>query len=45
VAALVPDMFCNLYSLKNHKIANNSTTTKDREKIDAYLESLDLENV
>jgi len=30
VAAWVPDMFCNFYLGKNHKIANNSTTTKTR---------------
>ncbi len=29
----VPDMFCDLYSVKKHKIANNSTTTEAREKI------------
>jgi hypothetical protein len=33
---------CNFYSLKNHKIAKNSTTTKDREKIDTHLESFDF---
>jgi hypothetical protein len=27
-----PDIFCNLYLVKNHKIAKNSTTTKAREK-------------
>jgi len=27
VAAWVPDMFCNFYLTKNHKIANNSTNT------------------
>jgi hypothetical protein len=32
VAALVPDMFCKFYLVKNHKIAKNSTTAKDREK-------------
>jgi len=31
-AALVPDMFCNFYLMKSHKIANNSATTKAREK-------------
>jgi hypothetical protein len=29
-AALVPDMFCNFYFVKNHKIANNSATTEAR---------------
>jgi hypothetical protein len=28
VAALVPGMFCYFYVMKNHKIANNSTTTE-----------------
>jgi hypothetical protein len=32
VAAWVPEMFCNFYFVKNHKIAYNSTTTKAREK-------------
>jgi hypothetical protein len=32
VAALFPDMFCNVYLPKNHKIAENSTTLKAREK-------------
>jgi hypothetical protein len=31
VVDLVPDMFCNFYSVKNHKIANNSATTEARE--------------
>jgi hypothetical protein len=31
VAALVPDMFCNFYFVKNHKIVKNTTTTKARE--------------
>ncbi len=30
VAALVPDMFCNFYLAKNHKIANSSSTTEGR---------------
>ncbi len=30
VAAWVPDIFCNFYFVKNHKIANNSATTKAR---------------
>ena len=33
VAALFPDTFCNFYLVKNHKIANNSMTTYDIEKI------------
>jgi hypothetical protein len=28
--------------VKNHKIANNSATTEAREKINAYLESLEF---
>jgi len=36
VAALVLDMFCNFYLVKNHKIANNSATTEAREK-DAHI--------
>jgi len=39
-AALFPDMFCNFYLGKNHKIAKNSTTTKARGKISTALESL-----
>jgi hypothetical protein len=31
-AVLVPDMFCNFYLVKNHKIANNSATTEAEEK-------------
>jgi len=42
VAALVPDMFCNFYFVKNHKIANNSATTKARGKIRTYLEFLEF---
>jgi len=32
VAAWVPDVFCNFYLVKNYEIAQNSTTTKAREK-------------
>jgi hypothetical protein len=32
VAALVPDMFCHFKLVKNHKIANNSTTDEAGEK-------------
>jgi hypothetical protein len=42
VAASVPDMFCNFYLVKNHKIANNSATTAATEKITTYLESLEF---
>jgi hypothetical protein len=39
VAAWVPDMFCNFYLVKIHKIANNSSvTTEAREKIGTDLE-------
>jgi hypothetical protein len=38
----VPDMFCNVYLLKNNKIANNSATTEAREIISTYLESLEF---
>ncbi len=41
MAALVPDMFYNLYLVKNYKIANYSATTEAREKISTYLESLE----
>jgi hypothetical protein len=40
--ALVPAMFCNFYLVKNRKIADNSATTEAREKICAYLESLEF---
>jgi hypothetical protein len=43
VAAWVSDMFCNFYLVKNHKIANNSTTNKARLKISTYLESLEFQ--
>jgi len=39
-AAWFPDMFCNFYLVKNHKIIKSSTTTKAREQISADLESL-----
>jgi len=39
---LVPDMFYNFYLVKNHKVANNSTNTKAREKISTFLESLEF---
>ncbi len=45
VAALFPDMFCNFYLVKNHKIAKkNSTTIKASTKISTYLESLEFYN-
>ncbi len=41
VTALVPDMFCNLYFVKIHKISNNSATNEARQKISTNLESLE----
>ncbi len=42
LAAWVPNMFHNFYSVKNHKIANSSSTTKAREKICTDLEFLEF---
>ncbi len=42
VTAWFPDMFCNFYLVKNHKIDKNSTTTKAREQISTHLESLEF---
>jgi hypothetical protein len=42
VAAWFPDMFCNFYLVKNHKVPKNLTATKAREKISSYLESLEF---
>ena len=42
LAALVSDMFCNFYLVKNHKIDKNSTTTKAREKISTHLKFLEI---
>jgi hypothetical protein len=36
---MVQDIFCDFYFVKNHNIANNSTTTKALEKINTDLES------
>jgi hypothetical protein len=33
VAAFVPDMFCNFYLIKSHKIVSNPTTTEAIEKM------------
>jgi hypothetical protein len=41
-AAWVPDMFCNFYLVKSHKIANNLADTKAREKINSDLESVEF---
>jgi hypothetical protein len=40
VAAWVPNMFCNFYFAKSHKIDNNSVTTEAREIIGTDLEFL-----
>jgi hypothetical protein len=42
VAARVTDLFCKLYLVKNHKIANNATIAKAREKVSTDLESLEF---
>ncbi len=43
MAAWFPVLYCNFYLVKNHKIAENSTTTKAREKISADLETLQFQ--
>ncbi len=45
IAACVPDIFCNFYFVKNHKIANNLTTFNASEKISTYLYSLELKKI
>ncbi len=40
--AWVPDMFCNLYLVKSHKIAYSSATTEVRVKIRTVLESTEF---
>jgi hypothetical protein len=42
VVAKVIDMFCNFHLVKNHKIADNSTTTEAREKVRKDLEYLEF---
>ncbi len=42
MVAKVVDMFCNFCLVKNHKIADNSTTTEAREKVRKDLESLEF---
>jgi hypothetical protein len=42
VAAWVPDIFCNFYMVKSHKIAYNSATNEAREKISTDLESFEF---
>jgi len=44
VAALVPDMFCNFYLVKNHKTVNNSATTEARAKICTYWNTWNFRN-
>jgi hypothetical protein len=44
VAARVIDMFLDFYLEENHRITNNSATTEAREKINQYLEFLELYN-
>ncbi len=45
MAAWVHDMFRNFYLVKNHKIANSSTTTDAEEETSADLESLELKKL
>jgi len=45
LAAWVPDMFWNFYLLKIHNIADNSATTKAREKLSTELESLEFKKI
>jgi hypothetical protein len=42
VAAWFPDMCCNFYLMKNHKIVKTSMATKAREKISTDIESLEF---
>jgi hypothetical protein len=42
LAAWVAAMFCAFYLVKNNKIANNSTTTIAREKMNTDLKSLEF---
>jgi hypothetical protein len=45
VASWISDMFCNFYLVKNHKMAENSTTTKGKEKINMDLESVKFRKI
>ncbi len=36
-------MFCNFYLVKNHKIANNLSTTEARAKLSTDLESFEFQ--
>jgi hypothetical protein len=42
VVAWAQDKFSDFYLVENHKIANNSTDTKTREKISRDLKSLEF---
>jgi hypothetical protein len=42
VAPRVPDMFCNFYLGKNHKITNDSATSEVSEIISTNLKSIDF---
>ncbi len=44
VAALVSDMFCNFYLVKNNKNSNYSANTEAREIKITNLESLEFQN-
>ncbi len=44
-AVCVPNTLWNFYLVKNHKIVTNPTATDAREKISAYLESLELKKI
>ncbi len=43
VAAWFPDMFCNFYLVKNHKITKTQQPLKLEKKISTYLESLEFQ--
>jgi hypothetical protein len=43
--SMVPRFVLQLLFIKNHKIANNSTTSKAREKISTDLESLEFQKL
>jgi hypothetical protein len=40
--SMLPRYVCNFYLVKNCIIAKNSATTKAKEKISTYFESLDI---
>ncbi len=42
VAALVPDMFCNFYFVKNKKMLKTQQQLKPEKKISADFESLEF---